>query len=153
MTKKFPPVLGTTITNCIRGKIRVNNLTGFGAIQAIHVRKLISLVGGEGSLQRLRLPERPSSDRGQERIENVADDAVSKRSTTATSRISSGASSALVNRGVRTITNIRFSATRSTSYPDGIVSPSSTARTRSGGGNRPTLRPEMTFRYPDNLRP
>jgi hypothetical protein len=55
------------------------------------------------------------------------------------SRISSGASSALANRGVRTITNIRFSATPPTSYPDGIASPSNTMRTRSGGGNRPTL--------------
>src|SRR5467141_1871973 len=46
--------------------------------------------------------------------------------STISSRISSGASSALANRGVRTITNIRFSATPLTSYPDGIASPSNT---------------------------
>src|SRR6266446_5445603 len=59
--------------------------------------------------------------------------------STISSRISDGGSSILAKHGVRTITNIRFSATPSTSYPDGIASPSNTMRTRSGGGSRQRL--------------
>jgi hypothetical protein len=46
-------------------------------------------------------------------------------------------SSTLGNRFGPMMTSTRSSVTPSTSYPDGIVSPSNTAKTESAGGNRP----------------